>query len=68
MIEDLEESVDRFVISMNVAYDSKFHMYIIQQYNKIMSYMEDSNLSEDDKGIFSELVKRIFEKLQETST
>lgn len=65
MIEELEESMDRFIVSMNIAYDRKFHMYIIQQYNEIMVYMEKSSLSEDVKGIFSELIKRIFENMQE---
>ena len=64
MIDELEESMDRFILSMNIAYDRKFHMYIIQQYNEIASYMGKSSLSEDVKGVFSEMIKRIFENMQ----
>ena len=67
MIDELEESMDRFIVSMNIAYDRKFHMYIIQQYNEIVSYMEKSNLSDEVKGVFSELIKRIFENMQENA-
>ena len=64
MIDELEESMDRFILSMNIAYDRKFHMYIIQQYNEIVSYMGKSSLSEDVKGVSSEMIKRIFENMQ----
>lgn len=64
MIDELEESMDRFILSMNIAYDRKFHMYIIQQYNEIVSYMGTSSLPEDVKGVFSEMIKRIFENMQ----
>ena len=67
MIDELEESMDRFIVSMNIAYGRKFHMYIIQQYNEIISYMEKSNLSDEVKGVFSELIKRIFENMQENA-
>ena len=67
MIDELEESMDRLIVSMNIAYDRKFHMYIIQQYNEIVSYMEKSSLSDEVKGVFSELIKRIFENMQENA-
>ena len=63
MIDELEESIDRFIVSMNIAYDRKFHMYIIQQYNEIVSYMDKSSLSDEVKWVFSELIKRIFENM-----
>ena len=67
MIDELEKWMYRFILSMNIAYDRKFHMYIIQQYNEIISYMEKSNLSDEVKGVFSELIKRIFENMQENA-
>ena len=67
MIDELEESIDRLIVSMNIAYDRKFHMHIIQQYNEIVSYMEKSSLSDEVKGVFSELIKRIFENMQENA-
>ena len=67
MIDELEESIDRFIVSINIAYDRKFHMYIIQQYNEIVSCMEKSSISDEVKGVFSELIKIIFENMQENA-
>lgn len=63
IVLDLEHSIDRFDKLMNVYYDKKQHMTIVEQYNDALNEIEKSMIDVEDKKIFVEIIKTLFEKL-----
>lgn len=66
-ILDLEDMIDRMNTLNVVAYDRKFHQRIIKQYNAIIKDItSNAVLEEDDKKVFIEIIKTLFETINIT--
>ena len=63
IVLELEDSIDRFDKLTNVYYDKKQHMLIVEQYNSALVEIKKSNIDTEDKKIFLEIIKTLFEKL-----
>lgn len=63
IVLELEDSIDRFDKLTNVYYDKKQHMLIVEQYNNALVEIKKSNIDTEDKKIFLEIIKTLFEKL-----
>ena len=63
IVLELEDSIDRFDKLTNVYYDKKQHMLIVEQYNNALLEIKKSNIDTEDKKIFLEIIKTLFEKL-----
>lgn len=62
-ILDLQDSVDRFKTLNTVYYDKKQHLVVITEYNDLLNKIKESIVTEEDKRLFVEIIKNLFEGL-----
>lgn len=63
-IEELEEKIDRMVLSNEVSYDKKFHFAIITENRKLISDITKSSLEEEEKELLVELISALFKNFK----
>lgn len=63
-IEELEEKIDRMVLSSEVSYDKKFHFAIITENRKLISDITKSSLEEEEKELLVELISALFKNFK----
>lgn len=65
-ITELEEDLAQLKTSMEIAYDSTFHTYVMKKYKAIINdLIDDSVLLKEDKLIHMDRVYMVFEELFE---
>lgn len=59
-IEVLEDEIIRLEETNRIAYDEKFHLYVIGEYSKLVNKINNSNIDDIDKALFVDYIKNLF--------